>query len=350
MIRRSDTVVAEEIKEEPTEDTTSNEPETKPAEDNERGGKAGKKSEIKETDAKADRKSSDAKRKSKKARDESEDAPEPPEDATEDKRPRKDTAEDEEGDEKQPEADTREETRTQRPPSSSHRFDDRERPGDWVPKTRLGRMVKNGEITTMAQAIETGYPLREPEIVDILLPDLDDEVLDVNMVQRMTDSGRRVRFAIMTVVGNEDGYVGLGKATGKEVGPAIRKAIDNAKLNIIEIKRGCGSWECGCGQPHSLPFMVVGKSGSAEVTFKPAPRGISLAVGDVAKHILRLAGISDSWGFTEGKTRTTVNYAKAAFDALRKTAEMRVMPEQEVRLHIRKGAIGKVMEKAGEDE
>jgi small subunit ribosomal protein S5 len=143
------------------------------------------------------------------------------------------------------------------------------------------------------------------------------------------------------VVGNGDGYVGLGKTTGKEVGPAIRKAIDNAKLNIIEVKRGCGSWECGCGEPHSLPFMVTGKSGSAEVTFKPAPRGISLAVGDVAKHILRLAGISDSWGFTDGKTRTTVNYAKAAFEALRKTAEMRVMPEQEIRLHIHTGAIGK---------
>lgn len=235
-------------------------------------------------------------------------------------------------------------------PAPSRVYDDRGgRPGDWVPKTRLGRMVKSGEITTMGEALRTGYLLREPEIVDILLPELDDEVLDVNMVQRMTDSGRRVRFAITTVVGNGDGYVGLGKATGKEVGPAIRKAIDNAKLNIIEIKRGCGSWECGCGTPHSLPFQVKGKSGSAEVTFKPAPRGISLAVGDVAKHILRLAGINDSWGFTDGKTRTTVNYAKAAFDALKKLSEMRIMPDQETRLHIHTGSIGRVSE-GGEEE
>src|SRR5690606_32161109 len=116
-------------------------------------------------------------------------------------------------------------------------------------------------------------PLREPEIVDILLPELKDEVLDLNMVQRMTDSGRRVRFAVTCAVGNGDGFIGLGRAKGKEVGPTIRKAIDNAKLNMIEIKRGCGSWECGCGTAHSLPMTVVGKCGSVEVTLRSAPRG-----------------------------------------------------------------------------
>lgn len=209
----------------------------------------------------------------------------------------------------------------------------------WVPKTRLGKMVEKGEITTMAEALRTRLPLREPEIVDILLPDMDDEVLDVNMVQRMTDSGRRVRFAITTVVGNSNGYVGLGKAKGKEVGPTIRKAIDNAKLNIIEVKRGCGSWECGCGQPHSLPFEVTGKKGSARVTFKPAPKGIALAVGDVTKPVLRLAGIKDAWAFTSGHTKTTANYAQAAFEALKKTAEMRVMKHQEEKMHILTGTI-----------
>lgn len=215
----------------------------------------------------------------------------------------------------------------------------------WVPKTRLGKMVEKGEIKSMAEALRTRLPLREPEIVDILLPDLDDEVLDVNMVQRMTDSGRRVRFAITTVVGNSNGYVGLGKAKGKEVGPTIRKAIDNAKLNIIEVRRGCGSWECGCGTPHSLPFEVSGKKGSVRVIFKPAPRGISLAVGDIAKPVLRLAGIEDAWAFTKGHTKTTANYAAAAFEALKKTAEMRVLKPQEERMRIVTGAIpGMVME------
>ncbi len=217
----------------------------------------------------------------------------------------------------------------------------------WIPKTRLGHLVEKGEITNMKDALRTRLPLREPEIVDILLPDLEDEVLDVNMVQRMTDSGRRVSFAVTTVVGNGNGFVGLGKAKGKEVGPTIRKSIDNAKLNIIEVRRGCGSWECGCGQPHSLPFEVMGKKGSVRVTFKPAPRGITLAVGDVTKPVLRLAGIQDVWAFTKGHTKTTPNYAAAAFEALKKTAEMRVTNVQEEQMYILSGCVPG-MEKEGE--
>ena len=210
---------------------------------------------------------------------------------------------------------------------------------EWTPKTKLGRMVKNGEITTMSDALKTGLPLYEPEIVDVLLPDINDEVIDVNMVQRMTDSGRRVKFVITVAVGNNNGFVGLGQAKGKEVGSSIRKAIDNAKLNMIEIRRGCGSWECGCGKPHTVPYTVIGKSGSVEITLKPAPRGIGLATGDVAKKILTLAGIKDCWAFTRGKTRTTVNYAKAVFNALEKNAEMRITPEEIKKVGIVSGSI-----------
>ncbi|NLK26669.1 MAG: 30S ribosomal protein S5 [Euryarchaeota archaeon] len=208
---------------------------------------------------------------------------------------------------------------------------------DWIPKTKLGKMVLNGEITTMSQALATKLPLREPEIVDILLPELKDEVIDLNMVQRMTDSGRRVRFAATCAIGNGDGFIGVGRAKGREVGPTIRKAIDNAKLNMIEIKRGCGSWECGCGTAHSLPITVVGKTGSVEVTLRSAPRGIGLAVGDVTKSILSLAGVKDSWGFVRGHTKTTVNYALATFDALKRTAELRMSDEQMKRLKIVSG-------------
>ncbi|TLZ97274.1 MAG: 30S ribosomal protein S5 [Methanobacteriota archaeon] len=208
----------------------------------------------------------------------------------------------------------------------------------WAPKTKLGRLVLAGEITTLGDAIQTGLPIREPEIVDILLPETEDEVLDVNMVQRMTDSGRRVNFVITCIVGNKDGFAGLGRARGREVGPSIRRAIDNAKLNMIEIKRGCGSWECGCGRAHSLPFRVIGSSGSVQVTLKPAPQGVGLAVGDVAKSVLKLAGITDAWGFTKGHTKTTVNYALATFEALRKTAELKVRREQTDRLKIKAGA------------
>jgi small subunit ribosomal protein S5 len=208
---------------------------------------------------------------------------------------------------------------------------------EWTPKTRLGKLVSEGKITTMSDALRSRLPLREPEIVDILLPELADEVLDVNMVQRMTDSGRRVRFAITVVVGNYDGYVGLGRLKGKEVGPAIRAAIDVAKLNIIEVKRGCGSWQCGCLTPHSLPFEVAGHSGSVVVTLKPAPRGTGLAVGDIAKSVLKLAGVKDCWGFTKGHTKTTINFSIGAFEALRKTSQMRVTEEQRTRLQIMTG-------------
>ena len=208
---------------------------------------------------------------------------------------------------------------------------------EWEPKTKLGIEVKKGNITTMHDALQSGLPLREPQVVDILLPDLADEVLDVNMVQRMTDSGRRVKFVITVVVGNKDGYVGLGQAKGKEVGSSIRKAIENAKLELIEIRRGCGSWECGCGKAHTVPFAITGKSGSVEITFKPAPQGIGLATGEVAKKILTLAGIKDCWAFTDGQTRTTVNYAKAVFNALKKNTEMRVLQTEVQRIGIVSG-------------
>jgi small subunit ribosomal protein S5 len=210
---------------------------------------------------------------------------------------------------------------------------------DWAPKTRLGRMVKNGEITNMSDALKSGLPIRESEIIDLLLPDVDDEVIDVNMVQRMTDSGRRVKFLITVAVGNTDGFVGLGQAKGKEVGSSIRKAIENAKLNTIEIKRGCGSWECGCGKAHTVPFTVTGKSGSVEITLKPAPQGIGLATGNVAKKILKLAGVKDCWTFTKGKTKTTVNYAKAVFNALRENTQIRVTESATKHINIVSGGI-----------
>ena len=193
----------------------------------------------------------------------------------------------------------------------------------WEPVTRLGRQVQDGEITTMEQALDSGLPLKEPEIVDQLLS-LDDEVLDINMVQRMTDSGRRVKFRCVVVVGDRNGYVGYAQGRDDQVGSAIQKAIDIAKLNIIDVSRGCGSWECGCGRPHTVSLRTSGKAGSVEVEIQPAPRGLGLAGGETVRHVLELAGIEDAWTHSSGNTRTTVNFAKATFNALRNTAEARV--------------------------
>ncbi|MEM3852218.1 MAG: 30S ribosomal protein S5 [Methanomassiliicoccales archaeon] len=207
----------------------------------------------------------------------------------------------------------------------------------WVPSTKLGKLVASGEISSISQALASRLPLREVEIVDKLVPDMADEVADVNMVQRMTDSGRRVKFAITCVVGNRDGIIGVGRAKGREVGPTIRAAIANAKLNIIEIKRGCGSWQCGCGTPHTLPFRVEGKAGSVELLLRPAPRGVGLAVGNVAKIVLDLAGIKDAWGFTSGHSKTTLNFTYAAFNALKQTATYKVTEDLGSRLKIHQG-------------
>ncbi len=210
----------------------------------------------------------------------------------------------------------------------------------WIPKTETGRKVKNGEITSLEEILLKGMPLMEVEIVDYFLPDMEEEVLDVNMVQKMSDSGRKRKFRAVVIIGNKNGFVGVGKGKAKEVGPAIRKAIQDAKLNLIMVKRGCGSWECGCGSPHSVPFRVTGKSGSVRMTLLPAPRGIGLAIADGAKSVLRLAGIKDVWSITEGETRTEINLAQATFNALREITRIKMSENARARIGVIYGATG----------
>jgi small subunit ribosomal protein S5 len=193
----------------------------------------------------------------------------------------------------------------------------------WQPQTRLGRQVQDDEITTMDQALNSGLPLKEPELVDQLLPGLEDEVLDINMVQRMTDSGRRVKFRCVCVIGNRDGYLGYAQARDEQVGGAIQKAIDVAKLNIIKVDRGSGSWEDSAGGVNSLVRRAEGKAGSVTVTIEPAPQGLGLAAAETVSHVLELAGVQDAWTQSHGNTRTTVNLAKATFNALENAAQAR---------------------------
>ncbi len=194
---------------------------------------------------------------------------------------------------------------------------------EWVPLTGLGKMVVSGQFTSIDQVLESGRPIKEPGIVDAFLPDLEDEVLDITMVQRMTDSGRRVKFRAVVVVGNRNGYIGFGQGKDAQVGEAIKKAIVHAKTNLIKVRRGCGSWECGCDTMHSIPMVVEGSAGSVRVTLKPAPQGIGLVTGEISKKVLELAGIRDAWTFSRGQTRTTINFAKATFNALKATNMIR---------------------------
>ena len=206
---------------------------------------------------------------------------------------------------------------------SREREDQRsERLEEWTPRTRLGRLVLEGKISSIEEIFAEGMKIREPEIVDMLLPDLQEEVIHIGIVQKQTDAGEKTRFKAIVVVGNGDGYVGIGSGKADQVRTAIEKAANEARLNITMVRRGCGSWECGCGQPHSLPFETVGKSGSVVIKIIPGPRGLGLVASEVAKVILRLAGVRDCWTRSYGQTRTVPSFAYAVYNALKRTYEI----------------------------
>ena len=205
---------------------------------------------------------------------------------------------------------------------------------EWKPKTKLGKIVKSGKIKDIDEALK--YRILEPEIVDLLLKNINSNILNIGQAkgkfgggkrrawrqtQRKTKEGNVPTFSCMAVVGS-DGYVGLGYGRAKETLPARSKAVRKAKLNIMKIKRACASFDCNCGEEHTVPFVVEGKTGSSRVKLMPAPQGTGLVAGDELKKILKVAGIKDVYSVTKGKIRTTLNLAKACVDALSKTTEM----------------------------
>jgi small subunit ribosomal protein S5 len=189
----------------------------------------------------------------------------------------------------------------------------------WVPRTRLGKMIQEGKISSIEEVFQAGLQVRESQIVDALIPDLQEEVINVNLVQKQTDAGEKSRFKAVVAVGNRDGYIGMGSGKAPQVRNAIEKAATDARLKIVPVRRGCGSWECGCGRPHSVPFQIEGTTGGVRVVFVPGPRGLGLVASEVAKVILGLAGVKDCWTRSYGSTRTIPSFAYAVFDALKQT-------------------------------
>ena len=214
----------------------------------------------------------------------------------------------------------------------------------WKPKTSLGKKVKNEEITDIDQILDKRGKILEHEIVDVLLPNLSTDLLMIGQskgkfgggsrrvfkqTQKKTQEGNKPKFATFAIVGNEDGYIGIGYGKSKETVPAREKSIRNAKLNLINIRRGCGSWQCGCNDPHTIPFAVEGKCGSVVVKLIPAPRGTGLCIEEECKKILKLAGIKDIWSKTLGQTKTKINLVNACFKALKKLMEMKIPKKYE---------------------
>lgn len=189
----------------------------------------------------------------------------------------------------------------------------------WKPRTKLGRMVLEGRISSIEEIFMEGLKIREPQIVDILLPNLEEEVINIGIVQKQTDAGEKTRFKAIVAVGNRNGFIGLGSGKARQVRTAIEKGSVDARMNITMVRRGCGSWECGCNQPHSLLFEATGKCGGVTIKIVPGPRGLGLVASEIAKIILRLAGIKDCWTRTYGSTKTVPSFAYAVFDAVKKT-------------------------------
>ncbi len=203
----------------------------------------------------------------------------------------------------------------------------------WEPKTLLGRKVKDKKIKNIDEILDKGEKILEPEIVDSLLSLKSDLILigqskgkfgggkrrAWKQTQRKTEEGNVLKFSAMSVVGDENGHVGIGKGNSVETLPARDKSATNAKLNIFKITRKCAAFDCECGERHTIPFKVSGKSGSVELKLIPAPQGTGLVVNNELKKVLSLAGIKDIYSKTKGQTRTAENLVKACVDALKKT-------------------------------
>jgi small subunit ribosomal protein S5 len=226
----------------------------------------------------------------------------------------------------------------------------------WQPKTELGRKVKSRELSNIDQVLDYGKPILEPEIVDMLLPDMETDLLMIGQskgkfgggsrrvfrqTQKKTKEGNKPKFSTFSVIGNKDGFVGLGFGKAKETVPAREKALRKSKLNIMRISRGCGSWQCNCKTPHSIPYTVTGKCSSVIIELRPAPKGTGLKAEKEVAKILRLAGIKDVWSRSRGQTRNKLNVIEAVRKALVKLSTTKIQERHVENLAIRQGALPK---------